>query len=106
MLQFASEQSVARLRLLAIGDVDKAIDCSREFSALVLDRTDIHEDGNARAVGPLDEHFRVTRLRYFACQYLGHWALCVGQKTSVQTEQLERTTKPFIGVPWRRLTIP
>ena len=87
------------LRLLALGDVVKAIDCSRDFSSFVLQRTDIHDDGNPRAVGPLDEHFRVTRGRYFARDHLGHGTLLVGHKTAVRTEQFERATKPLVGIP-------
>src|SRR6185437_15717886 len=45
-------------RMLALTDVVKAIDCSRDFSSFVFQRTDIHDHGYARAVGPLDEHFR------------------------------------------------
>src|SRR6267143_1194326 len=40
---------------LTLGDVVKAIDCSGDFSPVVLKRTDIDKDGDMRAVGPFDE---------------------------------------------------
>ncbi|KAG0505310.1 MAG: hypothetical protein Udaeo_13510 [Candidatus Udaeobacter sp.] len=90
----------------ALGDVVKAIDCSGDFSPVVLQRTDIDKDGDMRAVGPLNQHFRVTSLRYLAAHHLGHGTLVVGHKTAVRSEHFERAAKPLIGVPQCWLASP
>src|SRR4029434_6024817 len=93
-------------RLLALGDVVKAIDCSRDFSSFGLQWTDIHHHGHPRAVGALDDHFRVVRGRYFSGDHPGHGTLLVGHEAAVRTEQLERAAKPRVGIPWRWLAPP
>ena len=95
-----------RLRLLALGDVVKAIDCSGDFSPVVLQRTDIDEDGDMRAVGPLDEHFPVMDCGYFARDHLGHGTLVVGHKTAVRPEHFERAAKPLVSIPQCWLASP
>ena len=73
-------------RLFARGDVVKATDCRRDFSELVLHWTNIDDDGDPRAVRPLDEHFRVAHLGCFATHDIGHEALLVRHKTAIRTE--------------------
>src|SRR5882672_11482630 len=48
---------------LALGDVVEAIDCACHFSLLVVLRSDIHDHGDPRAIGPLDENLGVTDSR-------------------------------------------
>jgi hypothetical protein len=64
--EFVHYKLLTLFNLLAFGDVVKAIKCSGDFSAFVRKRTDIRDDDNSRAVGPLDGHLRVKRCRYFA----------------------------------------
>jgi hypothetical protein len=77
------------LGALALGDVVKAVDCPRDVSALVLQGADVHDDRDARAVGPLDEHLGVDHLRQSSAHDLGHGTLLVGHEAAVRTEHLE-----------------
>jgi hypothetical protein len=74
---------------LTCGDVVEAVDGSHDIPACVLQRTDIHDDGNPRAVGPLDEHFGVTGLRERAGDYFGHGTLLVRHETAVRSRRFE-----------------
>ena len=59
-----------------------------------------------RAVGPLNQHFRVTSLRYLAVHDLGHGTLVVGHETAVRSEHFERAAKPLVGIPQCWLASP
>src|ERR1700704_4605314 len=48
---------------LAFGDVVEAIDCARQFSLSVPLWPDIHDHGDPRAIGALDEHLSITYFR-------------------------------------------
>src|SRR5665213_2639095 len=98
MREFVHEELLALFSQLALGDVVSTTDCSGDLTALVLQRTDSHDPGNPRAVGPFDEHFGVTRLRYFAAQHLGHGTLLVRHKAAVWTEQFDRAAELLVGI--------
>ena len=51
------------LSVLARCDVVETVDGSGDVSASVLQRSNIDDDGNRRAVGPLDDDLAVTQLR-------------------------------------------
>ena len=95
------------LGLLTRCDVVEAIDGSGDISAFVLKRPDIHDDGNPRAIWPLDEHFAVTRLRPACRQSLppsGH-SSC-GMSRAVRTEQLEGATEALVRISQDRFAAP
>ena len=97
------------LSLLARCDVVETIDGSGDVAAFVLERPDIHDDGNPRAVWPLDEHLSVTRLSQRAGDHFGHGTLFVRHVRAVRTEQLERATEALVRIsqrPVRSPTIP
>src|SRR5215212_2496575 len=50
--------------------------------------------------------FRVMHLRYFAADHFGHGTLLMGNKTAIRAEHFVRTTKPLVGISWRRPAAP
>ena len=94
------------LSLLARCDVVETIDGSGDVSACVLQRSDIHDDGNPRAVWPLDDHFGVTHLGQRAGHHFGHGTLFVRHVGAVRTEQLERATKALVRISHDRFAAP
>jgi len=94
------------LSLLALADVIKAIDCPGDFSLLVLQRADGHENDNARAVGALDMHFPscTDGMAPLNTSAIGHWWW--GNESAVRPEHLERTAEPLVGIPGRRCPAP
>lgn len=96
---FAAVRFAQRVfHLLASGDVIEAIDGSHDVAGFVLQWTDIHDDGDPRAIGPFDEHFRVARFRQGASDDFGHRTLLVRHETTVRTEQFERPAKALVGI--------
>jgi hypothetical protein len=94
------------LRLFPFGDVVKAIDCSNDFSPIILQRTNIDDDSDLRAVRPLDEHFTVINFGYFPHDHLGHGTLFVGHETAVRLEHFERAAKPLVRISQRWFASP
>lgn len=90
----------------AFRDVIKAIDRAGDLSVRAFQRADIHDHGNARTVGPFDEHFRITHLQDFSAHHLGHGTLLMRHETAVRTEQPERATKPLVGIAQCRFAAP
>src|SRR6267154_4307501 len=92
--------------LLALCDIVEAVDRARDFSSVVLQWSNIHDDNNPRAIGPLNMHFRIVRARHLASQNVAHRTLLVWHETAVWAVQLERATEPFVGVPAFRFAAP
>ena len=74
------------LGLLVRCDVVETVDGAGDVAAVVLQRSDIHDDGHARAVRPLDDHFAVARLRQGAGYHFSHRTLFVRHVRAVGTE--------------------
>src|SRR5258706_14368764 len=84
----------------------EAVDRDCHFSSVVLQWSNIHDDNNPRAIGPLNMHFRIVRARHLASQNVAHRTLLVWHETAVWAVQLERATEPFVGVPAFRFAAP
>lgn len=106
MREFAHEEPLVLFNLLAFGDVIGAVDCARDFSVLILERTDIDDGGDPRSVGPLDDYFLVIDLRQFSRDHLRHGALVVGHETAVRSEHLHRAAETFAVVAACRSAAP
>src|SRR5687767_2138824 len=94
------------LSVLARGDVVETVDRSGDLTACVLERPDIDDDGNPRAVWPLDEHLAVTRLSQRAGDHFGHGTLFVRHVGAVRTEQFERAAEALVRISQDRLAAP
>src|SRR5258705_6656025 len=96
--QYAFGYALAQcfLSLLALGNIVEAVDRSCDFSSVVLQWSNIHDDDNPRAIGPLNMHFRIMHPRHLAGQHVAHRTLLVWHKATVWAVQLERAAEPFV----------
>src|SRR5471032_1414487 len=104
--ELVHQEALVPLDLLALGDVEEAVDRSRGFAALILDRPDVHQDDDPRAVGPFDLHFGVADFRHSPVEHLGHRTELVRHETVVRTEHLEGAAKFLVGIAQRGLAAP
>ena len=79
---------------------------STSLRELPVDASDIHEDGNPRAVRPLDDHLAITHLREGAGHHFSHRTLFVWHVRAVGTEQPERAAKALVGISRDRFAAP
>src|SRR5882757_2116915 len=94
------------LSLLALGNNVEAVDRSCDFSSVVLQWSNIHDDDNPRAIGPLNMYFRIMRPWHLASQHIAHWTLLMWHETTIWAVQLKRAAEPFICVPKFRFATP
>jgi len=87
-------------------DVVETVDGADDLAGLIRQWPDIDDDGDPRAVWPLDVHFGVGSLRQCAGHHFGHGTLIVRHKSAVRTEQLERATKALVRVSRHRFAAP
>src|SRR5689334_5632973 len=86
-MQFLRELNSFSFHHLRGGKILKAVDGAGELSVIVEERRDIDEDGNSRAIRPLDHDFHVSRRRACSKNSL-HRRLTMREWHSVRTEQL------------------
>jgi hypothetical protein len=87
---------IGRLETAARRAFVEAVDCSDDVALFVLDRRDMHDRPDVRAIRPLHAAFHAADWNARP-QHFGHRCLCAGNEVAVEIE-LVRSAKQFVFI--------